>query len=295
MAATDVVAAATRVAMVWPPSGTIAIGVADLRAEPLDDAELVDQAHFGERIRVLGERDERCYVQGEDLYLGWIRRDAAFIHSSQEARLVSVLMAPLHERPDPLSAVLGHVPAGTLVAEFRQYVPEGPGVQREVPKPEIGPWLEVMLARPDARNRFVRGYLATDSSVRVTDLPLRYPTAADYLKTAESFIGVPYLWGGTTALGLDCSGFVQQVYRLNGVALPRDADQQAMLGRRVEEARAGDLLFFGAESVDHVALATGADDFIHAPMKGAVVQRGRLGGDRILRGIRRYLPNGSTT
>src|SRR2546426_818102 len=190
--------------MVWPPSGTMAVGVADLRAEPADDAELVDQAHFGERIRVLGERGERCYVQGEDLYLGWIRRDAAFIHASQEARLVSVLMAPLHERPDPRSAVLGHAPAGTLVPEFRHYLPESPGLQR-------------------------------------------------------------------------------------------DADQQAMLGRKVEEARAGDLMFFGAESVDHVALATGADDFIHAPMKGGVVQRGRVGGDRILRGIRRCLPDGSTT
>src|SRR5439155_1420023 len=80
--------------------------------------------------------------------------------------------------------------------------------------------------------------------VEIDQLSHRYPTAADYLKTAESFIGVPYLWGGTTALGLDCSGFVQQVYRLNGVALPRDADQQAVLGRKVEVARAGDLMFF---------------------------------------------------
>jgi cell wall-associated NlpC family hydrolase len=84
---------------------------------------------------------------------------------------------------------------------------------------------------------------------------------------------------------------VQQVYRLNGVALPRDADQQAMLGRRVEEARAGDLMFFGSQSVTHVALATSAKEFIHAPMKGGVVERGRLGGDRNLLGIRRYLPD----
>jgi cell wall-associated NlpC family hydrolase len=78
------------------------------------------------------------------------------------------------------------------------------------------------------------------------------------------------------------------------VALPRDADQQAVLGRKVDEARAGDLLFFGAESVTHVALATSATEFIHAPMTGGVVERGRLGGDRKLRGIRRYLPDVST-
>jgi cell wall-associated NlpC family hydrolase len=84
------------------------------------------------------------------------------------------------------------------------------------------------------------------------------------------------------------------VYRLNGVALPRDADQQAMLGRRVEEARAGDLMFFGAQTVTHVALATSASEFIHAPMNGGVVERGRLGGERNLLGIRRYLPDVST-
>jgi cell wall-associated NlpC family hydrolase len=87
---------------------------------------------------------------------------------------------------------------------------------------------------------------------------------------------------------------VQQVYRLNGVALPRDADQQAMLGRRVEKARAGDLMFFGAETVTHVALATSATEFIHAPMKGGVVEHNRLGGDRKLLGIRRYLPDVSS-
>ena len=84
------------------------------------------------------------------------------------------------------------------------------------------------------------------------------------------------------------------MYRFNGVALPRDADQQAMLGRRVEEARAGDLMFFGAERVTHVALATSATEFIHAPMKGGVVEHSRLGGERKLLEIRRYLPDVST-
>src|SRR4029077_15954749 len=138
------------------------------------------------------------------------------------------------------------------------------------------------------------GFVAPTHLVRIREPPHTYPTADDYLKTAESFIGIPYLWGGTTALGLDCSGLVQQVYRFNGVALPRDADQQAMLGRRVEKARAGDLMFFGADRVTHVALATSATEFIHAPMKGGVVAHSRLGGDRGPLGIRRYLPDVST-
>jgi len=81
---------------------------------------------------------------------------------------------------------------------------------------------------------------------------------------------------------------------LNGVALPRDADQQAMLGRKVDEVRAGDLMFFGDESVTHVTLATSAREFIHAPMTGGAVERGQLGEDRHLRIIRRYLPDGAS-
>ncbi|HUF89013.1 MAG TPA: C40 family peptidase, partial [Gemmatimonadota bacterium] len=116
------------------------------------------------------------------------------------------------------------------------------------------------------------------------------PTAEDLIATAEAFLGVPYLWGGTTALGMDCSGYVQQVYRLNGIRLARDADQQAMEGRPVEEARAGDLLFFGDARVTHVGLSTGDGMFFHAPQGGAFVERGTQGA-RKLRGIRRYLPD----
>ncbi len=178
-------------------------------------------------------------------------------------------------------------PAGTRPPQMFRATSIG-GV---APSPE---WAEIPLRTDIARSDSRIGFLAVADTTSDGEVAKRYPTSDDYLKTAESFIGVPYLWGGTTALGLDCSGFVQQVYRLNGVALPRDADQQAMLGRKVEEARAGDLMFFGAESVTHVALATSATEFIHAPTKG-VVERGRLGGDRKLRGIRRYLPEVSAT
>jgi cell wall-associated NlpC family hydrolase len=81
------------------------------------------------------------------------------------------------------------------------------------------------------------------------------------------------------------------VYRLNGVALDRDADQQAMEGRPAHDVpRAGDLLFFGDEQVTHVALATAEREFLHAPMTGGVVERQTLGPERTLRATRRYLP-----
>lgn len=95
--------------------------------------------------------------------------------------------------------------------------------------------------------------------------------------------------GGTSATGLDCSGLIQQVYRLNGVALPRDADQQALAGRAVTSPEAGDLLFFGKDRVTHVALATGPETFIHAPRSGTSVQHGALTAEPGPVAVRRYL------
>jgi len=271
--------------MVAPPKALVTVGIAGIHAEPVKDSELVDQAHLTEMVTVLGERSDWRYVQGPDQYFGWIRADQIFeVPGSNNAGIVAVLLADIYERESRTSAVLERLPVGTRPPQMFKAV----GTDGTNARPE---WAELPLRRDAPRS----GFLAVADTTRDGEVPTRLPTAADYLKTAESFIGVPYLWGGTTALGLDCSGFVQQVYRLNGVALPRDADQQAMLGRRVEKARAGDLMFFGAETVTHVALATSATEFIHAPMKGGVVEHNRLGGDRNLLGIRRYLPDVPTT
>ena len=283
MAATDLVRASTRVAMVAPPKALITVGIAGIHAEPAEDSELVDQAHLTEMVTVLGERSDWRFVQGPDQYFGWIRADQIFeVPGSNNAGIVAVLLADVYERESRTSAVLERLPVGTRPPQMFKAV----GTDGTNSRPE---WAEVPLRRDAPRS----GFLAVADTTRDGEVATRLPIADDYLKTAESFIGVPYLWGGTSALGLDCSGFVQQVYRLNGVALPRDADQQAMLGRRVEKARAGDLMFFGDQRVTHVALATSATEFIHAPMKGGVVEHNRLGGDRKLLGIRSYLPDGS--
>jgi gamma-D-glutamyl-L-lysine dipeptidyl-peptidase len=274
--------------MVAPPRALITVGIADVRAEPVETSELVDQAHLTEVVTVLGARSDWRYVQGPDQYLGWVQAEHLFeVPGSNSVGIVAVLLADVHEHESRSSPVIERLPAGTRPPQMFQAARTG-GAQSS---PE---WAQVPLRTDLARSGSRTGFLAVADTTGSGEVANRYPTADDYLKTAEAFIGVPYLWGGTTALGVDCSGFVQQVYRLNGVALPRDADQQAMLGRRVEKARAGDLLFFGALAVTHVALATSGTEFIHAPMKGGVVERSRLGADRKLLGIRRYLPDVST-
>lgn len=250
--------------MVRPPSVVTSVPVADLRADPREDTELVDQSVFGDRLAVLGERGDWLWVQGDDHYFGWIARgETSALRSASNEVLVAVLLAEVRIEPEPDSPPIALLPAGAVLTAWR----------RE------GAWTELAL-----------GWVHPADLVLRSDLPERAPTADDLIATARAFLGTPYLWGGTSGGGIDCSGLVQQVYRLNGVGLDRDADQQALEGRPVEAPRAGDLLFFGSPAVTHVAMSLGGDGFIHAPMRGGAVEERAIGPDRIPVSVRRYLP-----
>jgi gamma-D-glutamyl-L-lysine dipeptidyl-peptidase len=256
------VVAATRVAMVRPPRAQVTRAVADLHAQPDGTSELVDQAQAGEMLTILGQSKDWAYVQGEDFYFGWMRRQhmRGDTHPGREL-LVARHNAPVRRDARDDSQVIDAV---------------GPGVACGLVK--------------DGFALCAAGWVAVTDTVSSDRLPQRPPTPEDIVATAESFLGVPYLWGGTSARGIDCSGLTQQVYRLNGVGLDRDADQQALGGRPVDVARLGDLFFFGKDRVTHTAIATGERTFIHAPQSGQGVQRGELTEGSPLRAIRRYLP-----
>jgi gamma-D-glutamyl-L-lysine dipeptidyl-peptidase len=255
---------ATRVAMVWPPHGLVNRGVAPLRAEPDDAAELVDEAQHFEQMTRLADQGDWTFVQGPDLYFGWIRTAHLNDYRTPQLVIVGVPLARVHASASPDAEVVDQLPAGVRLMTL----------ERE------GDWRQI------GQERYVRDR----DTVEVMRLPQRYPTPTDLVATAESFLGVPYLWGGTSTRGIDCSGLTQQVYRLNGVGLDRDADQQALGGRPVDVARPGDLFFFGKDRVTHTAIATGERTFIHAPQSGQGVQRGELTEGSPLRAIRRYLP-----
>ena len=104
-----------------------------------------------------------------------------------------------------------------------------------------------------------------------------YPAANSLIDTADDYLGVPYLWGGTTPSGFDCSGFVQYVCNLNGISIPRVADDQlhgpgAYISSR-DQLEPGDLVFFGSgDYASHVGMYVGDGMFIHAPHTGDVVK-----------------------
>jgi hypothetical protein len=88
----------------------------------------------------------------------------------------------------------------------------------------------------------------------------------DPLDEARSYLGAPYLWGGMTERGIDCSGLVHMAYRRLGQVVPRDADEQQEAGRRVDdtELRAGDLITYGDSSADHIAFWLGEGRILHS-------------------------------
>lgn len=119
--------------------------------------------------------------------------------------------------------------------------------------------------------------------------------AATVISSAMTELGVPYLWGGTSSAGWDCSGLVQHAYRMAGVEMPRVSRDQARMGVEVpslDMAKPGDLIAFGSP-VDHIGIYLGDGKMIHAPKRGDVVKVSGI--SRPIATIRRIIAPGAQT
>ncbi|HSW50075.1 MAG TPA: SH3 domain-containing C40 family peptidase [Bryobacteraceae bacterium] len=239
--------------------------VANMHSSPSEKADVVSQAILGSRVEVLERRAGWMKIRTQDQYTGWAA--SAQLSKGNDAprgRIVTVesLFANLYREPD----VAKQAPLITVPFEARlEVVSEPAGEDRR--------WIEVRL--PDGSRAWVqRGDVAFDPP------PLDIP---GMIALARRFLGLPYLWGGTSSFGYDCSGFTQMLLRRRGVAIPRDAGPQMRWEGFVPVEKAalkpGDLVFFGpsSEKVTHTGMYIGEGEFINATTwLRPVVQIGRL-------------------
>lgn len=247
----------------------IAKNVTNVHAEPNNDTELVTQAIIGQPAWVMETRDSWQKVQLWDTYSGWIQSRFAM---------------PL----ETLQRFPGKTPYAcikSLIVDVRKAPSAGADIVTKLPisaevevGEERGPWISIIL--PGGFGGWVR-----KSEINIVDghtVSQSSPRGVDLVRQAKRFIGTPYLWGGTTPFGIDCSGFVQLVYKLNGKRLLRDADIQATADPQArpvdaKKLRKGDLVFFHGdndakrERITHVGMYIGDGEFIHSAGSTGVI------------------------
>lgn len=245
--------------------GIVNLSACNIRSEGKHSAELATQSTLGTPLRIYKKVDGWYYVQTPDGYLGWLDSDGFTLTDktgvdnwkSAEKRVYMPEFGFSYAAPSTDAPYVSDLTAGNIL----QAAGEENGYE--------------VVRYPDGR----KAYLPSGTTMDYQDwLASTQPQVDNILATAETFLGRPYLWGGTSGKGVDCSGFTKTVFYLNGAMLPRDASQQVHVGQLVETDTAtlvnlvpGDLLFFGRaataeqkEKITHVAIYQGDGRIIHS-------------------------------
>ena len=252
--------------------GIVNLSVANLRVAPSNQAELASQVLLGTQVDLLQHADGYYRVRTPEGYIAWIPTSSVSPMTESELkrwqRAEKVIFVAdfghTYTIPDEQSLrvsdlVMGNILVATDVSDRFVHV-----------------------QYPDGRKAYVKHDL-----VRPFDewLGALDPTAENIIATAKTMMGLPYLWGGTSVKGVDCSGFTKTAYYMNGIVIPRDASQQVLAGQPVailsadtldtrkalQNLKPADLLFFASGKnrspdarITHVALYLGNGEFIHS-------------------------------
>lgn len=256
----------------------VVVPVANMFSGPSDKTDVVSQAIYASNVTLLVARGEWSRIQTSDHYKGWVPSrhirilltGNGYANSGTTVQVQS-LFANIYAEPD----ITRHKPLLTIPFESRlEVIPPDDAKAKGKPAPEG--WLQVHL--PDLRSAWVQaGDVVSDPKTL---------TITESIELAKRFLGIPYLWGGRSSFGFDCSGFTQMLVRARGINMPRDADQQAAWAGVIkierQDLQPGDLLFFGssAKDISHTGMFIGDGQFIHDTTNGhPVVQISRLDDD----------------
>lgn len=240
--------------------GIINNSVANLRKNPLHSSELVSQTILGTGVSILKKEGEWYLIQTPDKYISWIDHGGIVPMSKEKYNNYFASDVGVFTRPYGFSYETkkkNRVVSDLVLGSVLKIV-------------EVGS-KHTKYKYPDGRIAWIEnGLMNSISSIRGMNYSIQ-----NLLENAHSLIGVPYLWGGTSSKGFDCSGYTKSVYLMNGYILPRDASQQIKEGILVDDSRnwnlleTGDLMFFGYYKddklrIDHVSIWLGDGYFIQS-------------------------------
>jgi hypothetical protein len=239
-----------------PFRGLATLSVINLRKTPDHAAELVSQVIMSTPLQILKKDGYWYFVRTPDQYLAWVEKPSVKILNTEEfeqwrnsSRTVYLKSTGWIYSDAECSGVVSDIVAGSICTEAGRR--EG----------------LINISLPDGRS----GYIHKEDAMNLSEFRELPQDNNKIIETACSLMGIPYLWGGSSSKGADCSGFVQTVFFQNGLILQRDASMQAKHGIPIDISNdftkllPADLLFFGSpEHITHVAIYKGGGEYIHS-------------------------------
>ena len=226
-----------------PAMGLVKVATACMRSAPAHSSEMVSQVTLGTPLRLLAEDNNWWFVESPEGYQGyiigngiqpltvdaykkWKKTPRAMFNQSYTGRIVS---------NDGKGIPVSDIHSGAIVEVISHSIPDSTDIRM-----------------PDGRT----GRIASSTLTSLKNFETSKVDTEKIIRMARDLMGVAYLWGGTTTAGMDCSGLVKICYLNQGIILPRDASQQALVGETLgtdyKEYKKGDLVFFKSATTGNI-------------------------------------------